>query len=172
MSEDSMVALMQAALEHHGIADTIEVAGQFEPRGRSGAMMAGGFLGAGVAGDVVGEAASGLGLGAGMAAGSAAGSKASGLPRLMLVGASETTVYGMHTRSRRKEPDRIVFSVPRANLHATVHQRLNVRILELVDDSSGASIQLEGSRVPVTHSKDVMDYLTHPPSTGASPHQF
>jgi hypothetical protein len=70
-----------------------------------------------------------------MAAGSAAGSKASGLPRLMLVGASETTVYGMHTKSRRKEPDRIVFGVPRANLHATV-----------------------------THAKDVMEYLTHPPA--------
>jgi hypothetical protein len=160
MSEESMVALMQAALVDQGIDDTIEVAGQFAPRGRSGAMMAGGFLGAGAASDVAGEVASGLGLGAGMAAGSKAGAKASGLPAPMLVGVSETTVYGMHTKSRRKEPDRIVFQVPRAGLKVNVHQRLNVRVLELVDESSGASVELEGGRVPVTHAKDVIEYLS------------
>ncbi len=153
-----MVALMQAALDDHGIDDTILVAGQFEPRGQSGSMVAGGMLG-GSAGDLGGEVLSGFALGAGMIAGSHANAEATGLPRVMLVGASETTVYGMRTKSRRKEPDSVVFAVPRAGLTAKVHQRVNVRILELKDAASGTSIELEGSRIPVTHSKDVMKFL-------------
>jgi hypothetical protein len=41
-----------------------------------------------------------------------------------------------------------------------VHQRVNVRVLELVDSSSGSSIQLEGNRIPLTHTKDVIDALS------------
>jgi hypothetical protein len=74
-------------------------------------------------------------------------------------------VYGMHTRSRRREPDTILFAVPRAGLTANVHQRVNVRVLELIQDDTGARIELEGNRLPITHSKDVMDVLTHAPTS-------
>ena len=40
-----------------------------------------------------------------------------------------------------------------------VHQRVNVRILELIDTTSGSRIELEGNRLPLTHSKDVIDAL-------------
>ena len=160
-----MVELMQAALEHHGIDDTIVAAGQFTPRGQSGSMFVGGMLG-GDAGDAVGQIAGGIGLGLGVMAGSRANAEASGLPRLMLVGTSEKTVYGMHARSRRHEPDRIVFAVPRAGLTAIVHQRVNVRVLELIDEATGTRIELEGSRLPITHSKDVMDVLRHADASG------
>ena len=154
-----MIELAQAALDHFGIDDTVEAVGQFAPRGQSGAMFAGGMAGGdvgGAAGDLVG----GLGLGAGMAAGRAA---SSGLPPTVMVAASASTVYGMHARTRRREPDSILFAVPRAGLTVTVHQRVNVRVLELIDEQTGARIELEGNRLPVTHSKDVIHVLTATP---------
>jgi hypothetical protein len=94
-----------------------------------------------------------------MIAGRHAQAAASGLPQYMVVCVSETTVYGMHARSRRIKPDEIVFAVPRHGLTAHVHQRVNVRVLELINEDTGARIELEGNRLPITHSKDVMDIL-------------
>jgi hypothetical protein len=37
---------------------------------------------------------------------------------------------------------------------------VNVRVLELIDEASGSAIELEGNRLPVTHSKDVIEALT------------
>jgi len=159
MSEENMVKLMQDALAAQGIQDTILAAGQFAPRGQTGAMLAGGMIGGdlGGAGGAIGE---GVGLELGIFAGRVGSSKSSGLPSMMLVGASATKVYGMHAHSRRAEPDTIVFSVDRAGLTATVHQRVNVRVLELIHGDTQSRIELEGSRVPLTHSRDVMDLLT------------
>ncbi len=40
-----------------------------------------------------------------------------------------------------------------------MHQRVNVRVLELVDRASGASVQLEGNRIPTLHTGDVIKAL-------------
>jgi hypothetical protein len=40
-----------------------------------------------------------------------------------------------------------------------VHERVNVRVLELSDEASGSTIELEGNRLPLTHSKDVIETL-------------
>jgi hypothetical protein len=104
-------------------------------------------------GDAVGTAAGSL-------AGMHASDAASGLPDTMLIGVTATTVFGFAGRSRRKVPTDLAFEVPRAGLRAEVHQRVNVRVLELVDEASGSAIELEGNRLPVTHSKDVIDALT------------
>jgi hypothetical protein len=40
-----------------------------------------------------------------------------------------------------------------------VHPRVNVRVLELIDEATGSRIELEGNRLPVTHSKTVIDLL-------------
>ena len=40
-----------------------------------------------------------------------------------------------------------------------VHGRVNVRILELVQAETGAKIELEGNRLPITHSHDLIKYL-------------
>jgi hypothetical protein len=37
---------------------------------------------------------------------------------------------------------------------------VNVRVLELIDESTGSRIELEGNRLPVTHTKDVIDELS------------
>src|ERR1700742_1624962 len=148
MSEQSMVELAQQAFDHLGIADTVLDVGQFLPRGRSGAVAAGGLLG-----DELGGTAGAIGFGAGMLAGGAAASAASGLPRMLLVAVSETKVYGLHARSRGSEPDSILFTLPRDGLVANVFQRVNVRVLELIHDETGVKVELEGNRLPITHSK-------------------
>jgi len=158
MSEEKMVELVQGALGAHGIDDEVVAAGQFNPRGHSGGL----FLG-GLAGDDAGSLLGGAGAAAGTAAGALAGMRAadavSGLPANMLIGVSATTVYGFAGRSRRQEPTALAFQLPRAGLTAKVHRRANVRVLELIDEASGSRIELEGNRLPVTHSKDVIQAL-------------
>ena len=132
--------------------------GQFNPRGHTG----GGFAGSLIGGDVGGVAGS-LGDAVGTAAGYSAGTRAadatSGLPAWMLVGISAANVYGFAGKSRSAEPTDLVFQVPRDRIEVKVHQRVNVRVLELIDESTGSRIELEGNRLPLTHSKDVIDHL-------------
>lgn len=51
------------------------------------------------------------------------------------------------------------FRLARTDLTVKVHRRVNVRVLEPIDTGTGASIELEGSRVPLTHSRDVITAL-------------
>jgi hypothetical protein len=118
----------------------------------------GGMVGDSVGG-VFGNLGSSIGTVGGFIAGADATDEASGLPARMLVAVSSDAVYGFASHSRNKEPSSLVFQVPRDGLKAKVHQRVNVRVLELIDDSSGEAIELEGSRVPLTHSEDVIRAL-------------
>jgi hypothetical protein len=158
MSEATMVELTQAALRDRDIDDRIEVAGQFSPRGHSGGMFVGGLAGGELGGQLggVGEA---IGVGVGSLGGMDAADAASGLPAEMLVAVSPTTVYGFAAATRRSEPSALVFRVERRGLDVKVHQRANVRILELIHGESGSAIELEGNRLPMTHSEDVIEAL-------------
>jgi hypothetical protein len=158
MSEERMVELVQDALRERGIDDQIVAVGQFNPRGHTGGLFVGGLLGSDTGG-ALGAVGESVGLGAGSLAGMKAADAASGLPANMLVGVSETTVYGFAARTRHDEPTELAFQVPRSGVTAKVHQRVNVRVLELIDDESGSRIELEGNRLPVTHSKDVIEVL-------------
>jgi hypothetical protein len=153
-----MEELVQEALAARGINDEVVAVGEFNPRGHSGGMFAGGLAGD-AAGGLLGEAGSAAGLGVGSLAGMHSADARSGLPETMLVGVSATMVYGFAAPTRRSEPTALVLQVPRAGLTAKVHQRVNVRVLELIDTDSGSRIELEGNRVPLTHSKDVIDAL-------------
>ena len=133
-------------------------AGQFYPRGHTGSLFAGGLIGSGLGGGVS-ELGDALGLAAGSIIGQRAADRASGLPATMLVGVSATTVYGLAASTRHSEPTELVFQVPREGLSVKVHQRVNVRVLELIDEATGSRIELEGSRLPVTHTKDVIELL-------------
>jgi hypothetical protein len=159
MSEESMVEAVQQALTKRGVEEEVVAAGQFYPRGHTGAMFAGGLAGDEAAGRL-GGVADAVGTVAGGLASQRAVDAASGLPDTMLVGVTATTVYGFAGRSRHEVPTDLVFEVPRAGLEAKVHQRVNVRVLELIDEASGSAIELEGNRLPVTHSKDVIEALT------------
>jgi hypothetical protein len=153
-----MEELVREALAARGIDGGVVAVGEFNPRGHSGGMFAGGLAGD-AAGGLLGEAGSAAGLGVGSLAGMHSADARSGLPETMLVGVSATMVYGFAAPTRRSEPTALVFQVPRADLTARVHQRVNVRVLELIDTDSGSRIELEGNRVPLTHSKDVIDAL-------------
>jgi hypothetical protein len=160
MSEQSMVELVQRALTGWGVEDTVHTVGQFEPRGTSGGMFAGGLAGSSLGDAVGGSVGSAIGLGAGVLGGRAAGPASSGLPAQLLVAVSDTMVYGVAARTRHSEPEGLLFALPRSAVTAKVHQRVNVRVLELIRDDTGARIELEGSRIPVTHSHDVITALT------------
>jgi hypothetical protein len=159
MSEERMVEIIGKALASQGIGDTVIAVGEFYPRGHTGAGFAGGLIG-GDAGGVLGSLGDSVGTAGGYLAGTHAHDAASGLPDKMLVGVSETTVYGFAEHTRHTEPGALVFQVPRAGLEAKVHQRVNVRVLELIDSATGSRIELEGNRLPLTHSKDVIEELT------------
>ena len=157
MSEEKIVEVVNEALTSAGIKDTVIAAGEFNPRGHSGAGFTGGLIG-GDMGDSIGSLAGGIGTEAGYEAGTRAHDAASGLPERMVVGVSETTVYGF--AGNRAHPKALAFRVPREGLEAKVHQRVNVRVLELIETESGSRIELEGMRLPITHSKDVIEELT------------
>jgi len=158
VSEKEMIELAQDALRERGIDDELVAVGQFNPRGHSGGSFAGGMIGSDI-GDAFGGIGDAVGLVGGFAAGSRAADAGSGLPSWMMVGVSASTVYGLAGRDRRKEPTALVFQLARADLTVKVHQRVNVRVLELIEEASGSRIELEGNRLPVTHSKDVIQEL-------------
>jgi hypothetical protein len=160
MSEENMVKAVQEALAARGISDEVIAAGQFNPRGHTGGLFAGGLAGSELAGDLGGAGGDAVGLAVGSVAGMHAADAASGMPAFMLIGVTATTVYGFAGRSRSKVPSDLAFEVPREGLTAKVHQRVNVRVLELIHEDSGSKIELEGNRVPLTHSKDVIEALT------------
>jgi hypothetical protein len=157
MSEEKIVDVVNEALAAAGIEDTVTTAGEFNPRGHSGAGFAGGLIGGDV-GDSIGGLAGGIATAGGYLAGTHAHDAATGLPERMVVGVSETTVYGF--AGNRAHPKALAFRVPRKGLEAQVHQRVNVRILELIETDTGSRIELEGMRLPITHSKDVIEELT------------
>ncbi len=158
MSEEKMVELVQQALTERGVDDEVLAVGEFNPRGHTGGLFVGGLAGDEALGSL-GGVADGVGVAAGSLAGMHMADAASGLPSWMLLAVTARTVYGFAGR-RSKEPTDLAFQVPREGLRAKVHQRVNVRVLELTDEASGSTIELEGNRLPVTHSKDVIDALT------------
>jgi hypothetical protein len=158
MSEEAMERAVQQALGRERIGDEVIAAGQFNPRGHSGSMFVGGLAGSSVGevGASVGEA---VGEVAGVAGGMRANEAMSGLPQWMLVGVTADAVYGFEGRSRSKEPGALVFKAERTSLEVKVHKRVNVRVLELIHPETSSRIELEGNRVPLTHSKDVIEAL-------------
>jgi hypothetical protein len=145
-------------LAREGNADEVLAAGQFNPRGHTGSMFVGGLAG-GEVGELGGSASEAVGEIAGVAGGMRANAASSGMPQWMLVGVTADAVYGFDGRSRSKTPGTMVFKAERAGLEVKVHQRVNVRVLELIHPDSGSRIELEGSRVPVAHAKEVIAAL-------------
>ena len=155
-----MVDKVSDALARRGIQDEIVAAATFFPRGHFGGAFGGGLIG-GDLGDRMSGLAGGLGAAGGALAGQRANDGASGLPERMLVGVSATSVYGFGTRrdGGEREPTDLVFRLPRSQLDVRVHQRVNVRVVELFDRATGARVELEGARMPGFHVGDVLHAL-------------
>jgi hypothetical protein len=159
MSEEGMENAMQQALAREGIAEEVLAAGQFNPRGHSGSMFVGGIAGGSV-GEVGGSVGEAVGEVAGVAGGMGANAASQGMPQWMLVGVTADAVYGFEGRSRSKTPGALIFRAERSDLEVKVHQRVNVRVLELIHTGSGSRVELEGNRLPLTHTKDVIEALS------------
>jgi hypothetical protein len=157
MSEQNMIDAVDQAMAAQQIDDRIVAAGQFNPRGSSGGMFVGGLAADGLVGDAVGLG--GVATVGGAVAGGRAAGRLRNLPQRMLVGVSNDFVYGFEGRSRSRAPGRLVFRLPRADLEVSVGQRANVRTLTLSSPATQTTIELEGNRLPITHSKDVIDAL-------------
>jgi hypothetical protein len=158
MSEEGMEHAVQEALAREGIAEEVLAAGQFNPRGHSGSMFVGGLAGSEV-GEAAGAAGEAVGTVAGVSGGMRANAASQGMPQWMLIGVTANAVYGFDGRSRSKAPGAMVFKAERSGLEVKVHQRVNVRVLELIHAESGSRIELEGSRLPLAHTKDVIAAL-------------
>ncbi|MDN5851754.1 MAG: hypothetical protein L0K86_02700 [Actinomycetia bacterium] len=157
MSEAKMLTAVNAAISREGFDDEAITAGQFAPRGATGGMFAGGVAGD-EAGSVLGSPGDSVGTVGGALAGAHGVARSRSMPLAMVVGVSERWVYGFAGRSRSEEPHELVFRLSRAGLAVSVSQRLNVRTLTL-DSGDGTRIELEGNRLPITHSRDVIDEL-------------
>jgi hypothetical protein len=108
---------------------------------------------------VLGGVGEDVGVVAGAMGGQRASDAASGLPERMLVAVSATTVYGFDThREREREPD-LLFRLPRSRLEVRVHPRVNVRVVELIDETTSSRVELKGERLPGFHVSDVIDAL-------------
>lgn len=154
-----MVELIADALAKLEIDDEVLAVGQFNPRGHIGGLFAGGVAG-GDAGELLGGTLAGsVGVGAGSLAGQRAVDHASGLPGSMLVAVSAERVYGFDAPTRGSQPRSLVFNLARAQIQAKVRHRVNVRLLDLIDRQSGDRLELEGNRLPLTHSGDVIKAL-------------
>jgi hypothetical protein len=157
MNEQELIDRAAEVLAEHGARETVIAAGIFNPRGHTGAMFAGGL-----AGDSVGGSLGSLGSSVGTAGGALAGARlhdaASGLPEWLVVAVTAASVVGFDTDGRRR-PTRPIFRLERSKLATKVHQRVNVRVLELIDRDTGASVQLEGNRIPTLHTGAVLQAL-------------
>lgn len=158
MSESRMLAAVNAALRREGFDDETIAAGQFAPRGATGGMFSGGMVGDEVGG-LMSSPADSVGTVGGALAGAHGVARSRGLPSAMVVGVSEGWVYGFAGRSRSREPRELVFRLTRAGLAVSIRQRLNVRTVTLISGDGTTRVELEGNRLPITHSKDVIDEL-------------
>jgi hypothetical protein len=157
MKEQELVDRVTALLDEEGAGEEVLAAGVFNPRGHTGAMFAGGFAGDS-AGGGLGQLAGSIGTAGGAMAGAKVHDAASGLPEWLVVAVTPTAVVGFDT-DRRRRPAHAIFRLDRARLETKVHQRVNVRILELIDRETGANVQLEGNRVPTVHTGEVLQVL-------------
>ena len=154
-----MVERVQEALGELGIDDEVVAAGMFFPRGHSGALFAGGLVGGGIGGEL-GRVAGDVGMVTGSLGAQRAADEASGLPERMMVAVSDSTVYGFDTeREHGREPTDLIFRLPRSRLEVKVHQRVNVRVVELIDSESDSRVELEGARIGGQHPGEVIDAL-------------
>ena len=124
-----MIELVQEGLETSASSDRIVAAGEFAPRGHSGSAFVGGLVGDEVAGSVGGAV--------GTIGGQRSSDAESGLPSSMIIGVSDAAVYGF-AGNRTRLHTGLLFRLDRSDVTAEVHQRVNVRVLELIDGATGS----------------------------------
>ncbi len=153
--------LLREAQQVVGEDDVLLAAGVFQPRGTQAGMSGGAAIGGGLARGVAGLAAAA----AGMAVGQQAARTASGsleAPRWTVLAVSTTRIYGLvgHGEGLVIRPEEVFAVLDREHITTRVHERVGVRVLEIVDGDSGAALELETARLGGWHGTDVLRELT------------
>jgi len=157
MSEQQLVERAQAAV---GDADTIVAAAWFQPRGTSGGLYGGGSIGESIGHMAGGGLLGAVGSMAGSAAGyelerhaddhlASAGGQVHHIPFESLVAVSDRRIYAWSVtlRGGHIEPKDLVFSLDRDRIAVTVHSRVAVRTVTIVDEDGGDQWEFESARV-------------------------
>jgi hypothetical protein len=149
MTDDDLVAEA-----HDATGDSILAAGAFQPKGMSGTAIGGFASGTGV-GSAVGESLTGTGMGE---AGDSEPfqDRAEGLTPVVAV--SESMIYVL-----RVEDDGLVLvhRFHRGIAHVSVHSRIGVRTLEIIDPETRRHVELEAERGFGRQARGVIDLLVH-----------
>ena len=160
MAEEQMVEIVESALRELGVPEEVTAAGQFMPRGHTGSMFAGGLVGDSLTGSLGGLADS-VGTVGGSLAGAHVHDASTGLPGTMLVGVTPTHVCAFDSRSRHKRPGRSSSGCPGSGSGWRFTSGSTCGSWSSWTRSTGSRIELEGNRIPLTHSKDVIEALEH-----------
>ncbi|MGY1711857.1 hypothetical protein ACI8AC_20365 [Geodermatophilus sp. SYSU D00758] len=157
MDEQKLLAAAQSIV---GEEDTLLAAGVFQPRGTQGGMAAGAAVGGGLAGGVAALATTATGLALGERAGAAAGHGLA-VPRWTVLAVSATRIYAFvgEGHGLAVRPVELFSVLDRGVVRTRVHQRVGVRVLELVDARTDDTLELESARLGGWHGSDVLARL-------------
>ena len=152
--------LIDEASGYLGGDERVLAAGMFQPRGTTGGRMSvtgAGFMTDDLAGEVAGAVA-------GLASGQAM-SRLDGVPRWTLLAVTPTTLHALACAQHgaRWVPEAVFATFDRTRIRATVHARVNVRVLTIEDPDTGRSYGWEGYRFGPAHAKDVIEALDAEP---------
>ncbi len=153
--------LVSQAQEVVGQDDVLLAAGVFQPRGTQAGVGGGAAVGGGLARGVAGMALTA----AGIAVGGLAGQTAAGdlpTPRWTVLAVSAERIYGLtgHGEGFAIRPGEVFAVLRRDEVETRVHERVGVRVLEIIENGTGAALELETARLGGWHGTDVLRLLS------------
>ena len=157
MNEEKLLAEAQALV---GGDDALLAAGVFQPRGTQAGMTGGAAVGGGLAQGVAGLAATAAGIAIGQRAGNAA-AHSQQVPRWTVLAVSPSRIYAFTGQGEGLaiRPVKLFAALDRARITTRVHQRIGVQVLELIDEDTGDTLELETARLGRWHGTDVLKQL-------------
>jgi hypothetical protein len=142
--------------------EAITVAGDFQPKGMTWKVAAGGMAGS-VLGDAVGgDVGQAIGSAAGYSAGRYAATSGE-MPPVIVLAASPDKLYLMTSNNAKgiilAKHLLVIDTLNRADLSVEMHQKMSVRTAVITDNSTGHEYKIEGKRILFHHMNDMLDAL-------------
>jgi hypothetical protein len=141
---------------------TINVAGDFQPKGMTWKVVAGSAAGS-VLGDAVGgDVGQAIGAAGGYSAGRYAATSGE-LPPVIVLAASPERLYLMTSNNAKgiilAKHLLLIDTLNRSDLSVEMHQKMSVRTAVITDTSTGHEYRIEGKRILFHHMNDMLDAL-------------
>ncbi len=153
--------LLSEAQQIVGQDDVLLAAGVFQPRGTQAGMSGGAATGGGLARGVAGLALSAAGIAAGERAATTA-ARGLSTPRWTVLAVSADRIYGLtgHGEGLAIRPGEVFAVLSRDEVTTKVHERVGVRVVEIIENGAGAALELETARLGGWHGADVLRLLS------------